>query len=47
MGNPLGSGQFGDVFEGTYRNTAVAIKTLKNVDQSNVESFLAEADVMT
>lgn len=33
--------------EGTYNGKPVAIKTLKNVDADGVESFLAEADVMT
>lgn len=43
----LGSGQFGDVFEGTFQGTKVAIKTLKNVDAEATEAFLAEADVMS
>ena len=36
-----------DVIQGTYNGKAVAIKTLKNVDPEGVETFLAEADVMT
>lgn len=47
MGALLGSGMFGDVIQGTYNGKAVAIKTLKNVDPEGVETFLAEADVMT
>jgi len=43
----IGSGQFGDVFEGTYGGKQVAIKTLKNVDEESTRSFLAEAGVMT
>ena len=35
-----------DVFEGTYKGTKVAIKTLKNVTPQATEEFLAEADVM-
>jgi c-src tyrosine kinase len=45
--NLIGSGQFGEVFEGTYRDTKVAIKTLKDSSPAAVEEFLAEADVMT
>ena len=43
----IGSGQFGEVFEGTYSGMQVAIKTLKDVDDENTKSFLAEAGVMT
>jgi predicted Ser/Thr protein kinase len=43
----IGSGQFGDVFEGTYGGKQVAIKTLKDVDEESTRSFLAEAGVMT
>jgi len=45
----LGSGQFGDVFEGTFGKKKVAIKTLKPVDgrESDTEEFLAEAHLMT
>lgn len=46
-GAALGSGQFGDVFEGTHKGVKVAIKTLKNVTPQATEEFLAEADVMT
>ncbi|EDQ86681.1 uncharacterized protein MONBRDRAFT_33686 [Monosiga brevicollis MX1] len=46
-GAKLGSGQFGDVFEGTYCGQRVAIKTLKNYEQSLRDEFLAEASVMT
>eukprot|EP00042_Codosiga_hollandica_P051935 m.648991 g.648991 ORF g.648991 m.648991 type:complete len:456 (+) comp58388_c0_seq2:251-1618(+) len=44
---PIGSGQFGEVFEGTYGGKQVAIKTLKDVDDESKKSFLAEADVMS
>jgi len=43
----LGAGQFGEVFEGTYKGTKVAVKTLKEVTDEAVHEFLAEADVMT
>lgn len=44
----LGSGQFGDVFEGTYKGERVAIKTMKaGGADSETQEFLAEADVMT
>jgi c-src tyrosine kinase len=44
---PIGSGQFGEVFEGTYAGKQVAIKTLKDVDDESRKLFLAEADVMS
>jgi len=43
----VGGGQFGDVFEGTYRGVKVAIKTLKASGDAQTEEFLAEAHVMT
>jgi c-src tyrosine kinase len=46
-GKKLGAGQFGDVFEGTYNGKRVAVKTLKNYDESAKQEFLAEASVMT
>jgi len=46
-GTQLGSGQFGEVFEGTHQGKKVAIKTLKNVSREAVDEFLAEAKVMT
>ena len=42
----IGSGQFGEVFEGSYGGKKVAIKTLKDVDDDNRQSFLAEASAM-
>jgi len=44
--NLLGSGQFGEVFEGTFRGEQVAIKTLKDSSAAAVDEFLAEAQVM-
>jgi len=39
----VGSGCFGDVFQGRFQGTRVAIKSLKNVDESTIHSFRAEA----
>ena len=43
----IGSGAFGEVFEGKYQGRTVAIKTLKDASESAVREFLSEADVMT
>lgn len=43
----IGSGQFGEVYEGTYKGIKVAIKTLKNKSDSVMQEFLSEANVMT
>lgn len=44
----LGSGQFGDVFEGTYKGEQVAIKTMKSGNsEDDTQEFLGEAHVMT
>ncbi|EGD76845.1 TK protein kinase [Salpingoeca rosetta] len=45
-GKLLGSGQFGEVYEGTFRGVKVAIKTLKNINEDGLREFLAEANVM-
>lgn len=45
LGNVLGSGNFGDVYEATWKTQKVAVKTLKGEDA--MEDFLAEASVMT
>lgn len=45
-GQLLGAGQFGEVFEGTFRGVKVAIKTLKNVNEDGLNEFLSEAHVM-
>lgn len=47
QGALIGSGQFGDVFEGEYEGKKIAIKTLKDKDDAAVKQFLAEADLMT
>eukprot|EP01136_Pigoraptor_vietnamica_P036424 Opistho-1_new@102984 len=46
LGKTIGSGQFGAVYEATYRGQKVAVKTLKDAD-SIAADFLAEAAVMT
>ncbi|KJE91304.1 hypothetical protein CAOG_02460 [Capsaspora owczarzaki ATCC 30864] len=45
LGNILGSGNFGEVYEATWRSQKVAVKTLKG--ENAMEDFLAEASVMT
>lgn len=47
FGAALGSGQFGDVFEGRHKGVKVAIKQLKSVTDEATQEFLAEADVMS
>lgn len=42
---PIGKGQYGDVYKGKWRSTDVAIKTL-NVGNPDLETFLDEAAVM-
>jgi fyn-related kinase len=43
----LGSGQFGDVFQGVWNNnTKVAVKTLKSGTRMNRNEFLEEAKIM-
>lgn len=43
----IGSGQFGDVYEGSYQGQKVAIKTIKDVKGDGVTQFLFEAEIMT
>lgn len=48
VGPILGEGEFGSVFQGTYRSQDVAIKTLhKEHSETNKSQFLLEANVMT
>ncbi|XP_033120723.1 tyrosine-protein kinase CSK-like isoform X2 [Anneissia japonica] len=46
VGKVLGSGQFGEVKEGEYKNKKVALKAM-NESQRNLDPFLAEASIMT
>eukprot|EP01137_Pigoraptor_chileana_P023681 Opistho-2@90386 len=46
LGKTIGSGQFGAVYEATYRGQKVAVKTLKDADAVATD-FLGEAAVMT
>lgn len=46
LGTRIGKGDFGDVYEGSYRSKKVAVKSLKD-SQKAAQSFLAEASVMT
>ena len=38
----IGKGSFGEVFKAVYRGQAVAVKTLKEIDEENLERFRAE-----
>lgn len=44
VGKLIGSGEFAEVYEGTYRKARVAIKVLK--EPSSAALFLHEADIM-
>ena len=46
LGNILGKGDFGDVYEGTFRGEKVAVKSVKDRKKA-AQAFLAEASVMT
>ncbi|CAF0776350.1 unnamed protein product [Didymodactylos carnosus] len=45
VGKTIGSGEFAEVYEGTYRKTRVAIKVLK--ESNSAALFLREADIMS
>eukprot|EP01119_Soliformovum_irregulare_P004849 TRINITY_DN1599_c0_g1_i2.p1 TRINITY_DN1599_c0_g1~~TRINITY_DN1599_c0_g1_i2.p1 ORF type:complete len:405 (-),score=104.66 TRINITY_DN1599_c0_g1_i2:15-1229(-) len=45
VGDKIGAGAFGDVRQGTYNNTNVALKQLKSMDHLN--DITAEADLLT
>ena len=45
MGKKLGSGQYGDVYEGVWLGRSVAVKTLKEENMC-LEDFMAEAQIM-
>jgi serine/threonine protein kinase len=51
IGPVIGEGEFGSVFEGRYKSSRgetknIAIKVINTVEQSQMEDFLQEADVM-
>ena len=45
-GVSLGKGSFGDVIKGIYHGSEVAIKTMKDIDQENMERFRCEILLM-
>jgi len=42
----IGAGAFGEVYKSEYRGTAVAVKTVKNVDEDNLDRFKREIMLM-
>ena len=46
LGNLLGKGDFGDVYEGMFRGQKVAVKSVKDRSKA-AQAFLAEASIMT
>ena len=42
----MGAGAFGEVYKSEYRGTAVAVKTMKNVDADNLDRFKNEIMLM-
>ena len=42
----IGAGAFGEVYKSEYRGTAVAVKTMKNVDEDNLDRFKHEIMLM-
>ena len=46
LGNMLGKGDFGDVYEGVFRGSKVAVKSVKDRSKA-AQAFLAEASIMT
>ena len=43
----IGAGAYGEVYKSDYRGTAVAVKTMKQVDEESLESFQGEIMLMS
>jgi len=43
----IGAGAYGEVYKSDYRGTAVAVKTMKQVDEGSLEGFKGEIMLMS
>ena len=46
IGKKIGKGAFGDVFEAHLNNQLVAVKSCRSSDLTDMDKFMAEADIL-